>query len=236
MSTLGPLARPVLGFAAATDDPADSLLYERAFYAYGLTAEFGVPLSDAIRYGISDGTVVSAFSAGSGYSYSGNNLSDVHGTASLYGATLGGRPGHGPDSIGGVPGMGGSTYGGTAGPYGATLGGRSGHGPNSIGGVPGMGGSTYSGAGAIGAVSGGIAGSLSGRTSSSGSYGATVSGQPGHVPDSVGGVPPIIIDLDGDGVELVSLAHSTAFFDIDKDGFRENMGWAAPTTASSSWT
>ena len=89
-----------------------------------------------------------------------------------------------------------------------------------------MGGSTYSGAGAIGAVSGGIAGSLSGRTSSSGSYGATVSGTPGHGPDSVGGVPPIIIDLDGDGVELVSLAEPTAFFDIDKDGFRENMGWA----------
>ena len=108
----------------------------------------------------------------------------------------------------------------------AQPGGRAGHGPDSIGGVPGMGGSTYSGAGAVGAVSGGIAGSLSGRTSSSGSYGATVSGKPGHGPDSVGGVPPIIIDLDGDGVELVSLANSTAFFDIDKDGFRENMGWA----------
>lgn len=37
---------------------------------------------------------------------------------------------------------------------------------------------------------------------------------------------PIILDLDGDGVELVSLKTSTAFFDGDKDGFREQVGWA----------
>ena len=39
---------------------------------------------------------------------------------------------------------------------------------------------------------------------------------------------PIILDLDGDGVELVDLEDSTAFYDIDGDGYRERMGWAAP--------
>ena len=38
---------------------------------------------------------------------------------------------------------------------------------------------------------------------------------------------PIVLDLDGDGVELVDLDDSTAFYDIDGDGYRERMGWAA---------
>ena len=38
---------------------------------------------------------------------------------------------------------------------------------------------------------------------------------------------PIILDLDGDGVELVDLDESTAFYDIDGDGYRERMGWAS---------
>jgi len=38
---------------------------------------------------------------------------------------------------------------------------------------------------------------------------------------------PIVIDLDGDGIELTNLDQSTAFFDIDGDGFIENTGWAA---------
>jgi len=42
-----------------------------------------------------------------------------------------------------------------------------------------------------------------------------------------GGKPPIILDLDGDGVELVDIDDSTAFFDINGDGFRTHMGWAA---------
>ena len=37
---------------------------------------------------------------------------------------------------------------------------------------------------------------------------------------------PIIIDLDGDGVELVGLDKSSAFVDVDKDDYRENTGWA----------
>ena len=42
-----------------------------------------------------------------------------------------------------------------------------------------------------------------------------------------GGDKPIILDLDGDGVELVPLEESTAFFDINGDGYRERMAWAA---------
>ncbi len=39
---------------------------------------------------------------------------------------------------------------------------------------------------------------------------------------------PIILDLDGDGVELVPLEDSTAFYDINGDGYRTRMAWAAP--------
>lgn len=38
--------------------------------------------------------------------------------------------------------------------------------------------------------------------------------------------PPIILDLDGDGVELTSLDESSAFYDISGDGYRNKMGWA----------
>ena len=37
---------------------------------------------------------------------------------------------------------------------------------------------------------------------------------------------PIVIDLDGDGVELTAFAGSTVFFDMDNDGLRERTGWA----------
>ena len=38
---------------------------------------------------------------------------------------------------------------------------------------------------------------------------------------------PIVLDLDGDGVELVALDDSTAFYDINGDGYRERMAWAS---------
>lgn len=40
--------------------------------------------------------------------------------------------------------------------------------------------------------------------------------------------PPLVLDLDGDGTELVSVNESSVFFDIDKDGFLEKVGWAGP--------
>lgn len=39
---------------------------------------------------------------------------------------------------------------------------------------------------------------------------------------------PLVLDLDGDGLELVSLQNSAVFWDIDEDGFAENIGWVLP--------
>ncbi|MBD9490470.1 calcium-binding protein [Ensifer sp. ENS11] len=38
---------------------------------------------------------------------------------------------------------------------------------------------------------------------------------------------PLVIDLDGDGVELSSLAESNVHFDYDRDGFAEKTGWVS---------
>ena len=37
--------------------------------------------------------------------------------------------------------------------------------------------------------------------------------------------PPLVLDLDGDGLDLVALDKSKAFYDIDGDGYLENVGW-----------
>lgn len=39
--------------------------------------------------------------------------------------------------------------------------------------------------------------------------------------------PPIILDLDGNGIQYTSLKDSVAAFDLDRDGFREKMSWFA---------
>ena len=36
---------------------------------------------------------------------------------------------------------------------------------------------------------------------------------------------PLVLDLDGNGITLIALQNSTAFFDIDNDGVRERTGW-----------
>lgn len=38
---------------------------------------------------------------------------------------------------------------------------------------------------------------------------------------------PLILDLDGDGIELTSLEGSTVYFDYDQDGFAERTGWVS---------
>ena len=38
-------------------------------------------------------------------------------------------------------------------------------------------------------------------------------------------IDPLVLDLDGDGVELVSLDDSTVLFDMNVDGFAERTGW-----------
>jgi hypothetical protein len=49
---------------------------------------------------------------------------------------------------------------------------------------------------------------------------------PGEVP--VPPTDPLVLDLDGDGVELIPLAASTTNFDFDGDGFKERTGWVKP--------
>jgi hypothetical protein len=44
-------------------------------------------------------------------------------------------------------------------------------------------------------------------------------------------VDPLVIDLDGDGIELIALEDSTAFFEFDNDGFLEHTDWVAPDDA-----
>jgi hypothetical protein len=39
------------------------------------------------------------------------------------------------------------------------------------------------------------------------------------------GVDPLVIDLDGDGIETISREYSQTYFDVDGDLFRERTGW-----------
>ncbi|MBK4723153.1 hypothetical protein JJL56_30325 [Azospirillum sp. YIM DDC1] len=43
-----------------------------------------------------------------------------------------------------------------------------------------------------------------------------------------GKIRPVVLDLDRDGVELIDQNSSCAFYDVDGDGFKENVGWAKP--------
>lgn len=49
------------------------------------------------------------------------------------------------------------------------------------------------------------------------------------------GNSPLVIDIDGDGVELVALDDSRAQFDLNMDGFAEHSGWVAPDDAFLAW-
>jgi Haemolysin-type calcium binding protein related domain/RTX calcium-binding nonapeptide repeat (4 copies) len=42
-------------------------------------------------------------------------------------------------------------------------------------------------------------------------------------------VSPLVIDLNGNGIELTALQGSTTYFDLDVDGFAQRTGWVAPT-------
>ena len=41
-------------------------------------------------------------------------------------------------------------------------------------------------------------------------------------------IDPLVLDLDGDGIELVAFDKGDVYFDIDGDGFRERTSWVAP--------
>ena len=47
----------------------------------------------------------------------------------------------------------------------------------------------------------------------------------GALGQAAGLISPLVLDLDGDGVELTSLSTSQAAFDLDADGFAEHTGW-----------
>ncbi|WP_305794196.1 calcium-binding protein [Ruegeria sp. EL01] len=56
-----------------------------------------------------------------------------------------------------------------------------------------------------------------------GSYGD--SGLPWDSPFTNPSPTPLVIDLDGDGIELISLQDSSARFDLDENGFAETTAW-----------
>jgi len=41
------------------------------------------------------------------------------------------------------------------------------------------------------------------------------------------GRDPLVLDLDGDGVELTAMNNSAAYFDLDNDGIAEQVGWVS---------
>ncbi len=44
-------------------------------------------------------------------------------------------------------------------------------------------------------------------------------------------IPPMAIDLDGEGIETIDINNSQIYFDIDNDGFREQTGWISKNEA-----
>ena len=88
-------------------------------------------------------------------------------------------------------------------------------------------------AGIVGAVATGPAAPL-GAAVAVGILGAAAGRIGGDIGTSLGGIIanafglPVVVDLDGDGVDLVALTQSRTFFDMRGDGFREHTGWVGP--------
>ena len=147
------------------------------------------------------------------------------------GATRGGDAGDGTRGGGSGGGSGGNGGGGSqeGGREGATRGGDAGDGTRG-GGSGGSGGGSGGGGGGGGNGGGGGgnggSGGGGGGSGGSGGGGGGSGGSGGSGGGGGGGGKPIVLDLDGDGVELVALDESTAFYDINGDGYRYNLGWA----------
>ncbi|MCJ8325164.1 MAG: hypothetical protein HRU29_11895 [Rhizobiales bacterium] len=44
-------------------------------------------------------------------------------------------------------------------------------------------------------------------------------------------ISPLVLDLDGDGLDIISLENSNAYFDLNENGFAEKTAWIAPDDA-----
>ena len=44
-------------------------------------------------------------------------------------------------------------------------------------------------------------------------------------------IPPIVIDLDGNGIDFLKLDDSNALFDVDNDGIKDNVSWPSKGNA-----
>ncbi len=53
----------------------------------------------------------------------------------------------------------------------------------------------------------------------------------GDVGGGIGGIKPIVLDLDGDGIELLHPDDGIVFFDVDGDGVADQTGWVASDDA-----
>ena len=84
--------------------------------------------------------------------------------------------------------------------------------------------------GAIGSVAAGIGGAIGSVVAGIGNaIGSIASGIAGAIRDVVdtvrGWFQPVVLDMDGDGIELTGMGQTGAAYDFDDDGFLENSGW-----------
>ncbi|MEM8686310.1 MAG: calcium-binding protein [Pseudomonadota bacterium] len=137
-----------------------------------------------------------------------------------------GSAGGGGNSSGDGAGTGGGkggAGGGDTSDGGAAGGGKGGAGSGASGGGKGGSGASGGGKGGSGAPGGGKGGS--GSEGGGGVSGRSITPPP---PPPASPPDPLILDLDGDGVELTPLEGSATFFDFDLDGVRERSGWVSP--------
>ena len=154
--------------------------------------------------------------------YGDGTRGDGNGSDSSSSSSGRGSRGPGPGRAGGARGRGGTSGGGSGG--GGNGGGGNGGGNDGDSGGNGGGGPPGDGTDGRGGGPGSGPGGAPGGT---GSGGGGNGGGVGNDGDEGGiGGRPIVLDLDGDGVELMSLDESSAFYDINGDGYLYNLGWA----------
>ena len=84
--------------------------------------------------------------------------------------------------------------------------------------------------GAIGSVASGIGGAIASVVGGAiGAIGSAIGGVVGAIGEAIstvaGWFQPLVLDLDGDGIELTGMGQTGAAYDFDDDGYLENSGW-----------